>query len=159
MGYGICIGCLGAVIPQLASKIGCSEESLGVLFTMRLVDSIIFMFPMSSYNIYLLFKKKKKKKRGIGYLVGTTMSVGLISYQGKLITKEIMFCIGTALLGLTMIFLTYTTRITLLLVIMLFQGTASGGCDVTVNCYIIELWGARVPPWMQALHAMFGIGK
>ena len=45
-------------------------------------------------------------------------------------------------------------------VLVFFQGLGFGGCDTIGNCIIPHLWGPtkRTQPWMQALHANFGVG-
>jgi hypothetical protein len=134
IGYGICIGSLGAAIPQMAKVIGCSEASLGVLFTMR------YELMCSPFFVLIAWF------RGIGYLIGTTVSVGLINSSYK-VSKELMVCAASALMAVTMALLTWSSSLHALMTVMLFQGIGSGGTDVTLNCYIIELWGNRVQVW------------
>ena len=81
--------------------------------------------------------------RGIGYLIGTTVSVGLINSSYS-VSKELMVCSASALMAVTMALLTWSASLHALMSVMLFQGIGSGGTDVTLNCYIIELWGSRV---------------
>ena len=41
---------------------------------------------------------------------------------------------------------------------MFCQGLALGGFDTICNCLLPEIWLLRVQPWMQCLHASFGVG-
>jgi MFS transporter, FHS family, Na+ dependent glucose transporter 1 len=68
--------------------------------------------------------------------------------------------IGAALLvlGGMMIVVPLAKELLILQIIFFIVGIVEGGLDVGVNALIVWLHGTRVPPFMNGLHAFYGIG-
>jgi MFS transporter, FHS family, Na+ dependent glucose transporter 1 len=126
--FGACVASLGASIPALERVYG---RSIGIAFTTR----------------------------GAGNLLGSLVSGSVVEgVTWKKIDKTLVGCLCGLLTGLSTGLITATTNYDALLSLFFFQGIGFGAMDTMCNCAIAELWGSRVQPWMQALHALFGVG-
>lgn len=128
--YGACQGGLGAALPSLAAKFGVSEGRFGFAFTTR----------------------------GIGYLCGTVGSAFISEVPRFPVSKEVMVCIAVVVTGLATGLIAGVDSYDAVLFLFWVQGFGFGGVDTFANVVLPELWGARVQPWMQALHSFFGVG-
>lgn len=128
--YGACIGSVGAAIPPIAAHFGKTESSMGTIFTTR----------------------------GIGYLIGTLSSGAILEYKMTTISKDILVSVCVTVVGIATGLLSNANNMSWLLFLFWVQGLAFGGIDTYANCLLPEIWGVRVQPWMQAMHACFGIG-
>jgi|MDTB01.2.fsa_nt_gb FHS family Na+ dependent glucose MFS transporter 1 len=137
--YGAALGALGATIPFLQSDLEVGNRDIGFVFT----------------------------SRGLGYLVGTVLSgVLLEGFYGIDFTpspwwsenKLLLFTFSGVVCGAFTTCVLSTRIYALVLVIFFCQGLGFGGADTIGNCLLPELWGDELGPWMQALHAFFGLG-
>lgn len=128
--YGGCMGSLGASLPALAAHYNKSEEEFGYAFTAR----------------------------GIGYFFGTIISASLIEMPSKKLPLMPLSCASILLTGISTGILPLVEHYTVILATFVLQGIGAGGIDCFCNCVIPEMWGARMNPWMQAMHALFGVG-
>ena len=121
---------MGASLPTLSIKLSKSEEELGIIFTAR----------------------------GIGYLLGTLGSAGVLNYPSITLSKQNLTSISIFISGLCMMLIQSLTHFRTLLFVFGIQGIAFGGIDTFANCALPELWKLDTNPWMQSMHASFGIG-
>lgn len=128
--YGAYIAAAGAALPEMADRMNMSTSHVGFVFTTR----------------------------GIGYFVGTILSGYILSLANNPVSKHMMTCLALMLSGLATGITASSSNFALVLSMFFVQGMGSGGVDTMANCAMPELWDSRVQPWMQALHAMFGIG-
>ena len=137
--YGAALGALGATIPFLQADLEVTNRDIGFVFT----------------------------SRGIGYLIGTVFSgVLLEGFYGIDFTpspwwsenKLLMFIFSGVVCGAFTAMVLSTKIYAAVLVIFFCQGLGFGGADTIGNCLLPELWGDELGPWMQALHAFFGVG-
>ena len=137
--YGACMAALGASVPFLAIEYDKALSEFSVAFALR----------------------------GGGYLVGTVYSAAVLEgfyginwapspwYKKNML---ILQCLMTLLLGVCTAVIVVGKSFHLSLFLFFVQGVSFGGCDTIANVIIPSLWGDRTQPWMQALHACFGIG-
>lgn len=128
--YGACLGSLGAALPSLAIKFNQSEEECGLAFT----------------------------SRGIGYFLGTIGSAALIEIKCIKLPLLHLTCASIFLVGLATGGLSLASEFNVSLGIFGIQGIGAGGVDTFGNCYLPQVWGKRVGPWMQCMHSFFGLG-
>lgn len=128
--YGGCVASLGAALPTISSSCGLSESGFGLAFTTR----------------------------GVGYLIGTLGSAAIAEMPSLKVSKQFGVCIAISLTGLSTGIISAVNNFQALLFLFWLQGVGFGGVDTLANCVLPELWKTRVQPWMQALHACFGIG-
>jgi fucose permease len=129
--YGACAASLGAALPPLSNQFNRSTSQLGVFFTAR----------------------------GIGFMVGTLVAAYILGFPNVPLSKEMMTCIGILVSGSTMIVIDGVDNYIIAIIAFAIQGSGFGIIDTMANCALPEMWGnKRVQPWMQALHACFGIG-
>jgi fucose permease len=128
--YGASNAALGASVPALSRALDKSESKIG----------FIFMF------------------RGAGFLTGTLGSAALLSFSSLPLSKEVITCLSSVLMGVSTFLMSCTNNYQLVLAFSIFQGLGFGGIDCLSNCIFPDLWGVRIQPWMQALHLCFGIG-
>ncbi len=70
-----------------------------------------------------------------------------------------MTCISMLFSGLTMFVVDGIDSYVIAIFALAIQGFGFGIIDTMANCALPEMWGSkRVQPWMQALHACFGVG-
>lgn len=92
--------------------------------------------------------------RSLGFLVGTLLFGRLLSnFNGHVL-------IGSAILGMALFLglVPFTPMLWLLTFILFLLGIAESGIDVSSNTLIVWLHGAKVAPYMNALHFFFGVG-
>ena len=128
--YGASNAALGASVPALARHLHKPESRIGFIFITR----------------------------GSGFLAGTLGSAALMTYPTLPLSKEVITCLASVLMGISTYFMSCTDNYNLVLGLSIFQGLGFGGIDCISNCLFPELWGTRIQPWMQALHLCFGIG-
>lgn len=129
--YGACAALLGAALPPLSNQFHRSTSQLGVFFTAR----------------------------GIGFMVGTLAAAYILGFPNIPLSKEMMTCIGILISGSTLLVIDEVDDYVIAIIAFVIQGSGFGIIDTMANCALPEMWGTkRVQPWMQALHACFGIG-
>ena len=129
--YGACQGSLGAALPSLAIKYNLTHSRSGLTFTCR----------------------------GLGYLCGTVTAAFILHNKlDRVIGKAFLVCASVVLTGFATGIMASQPSIEIVLFLFFIQGFGFGGIDTIGNVFLPELWGDRVQPWMQALHACFGIG-
>lgn len=128
--YGASAAALGAALPSLAAHFGKTKSEFGVAFTIR----------------------------GLGYLVGTLSSAGILSFKEVTLSKEMITCLALLLTGITSAIISQANNYVLTICCFFIQGLGYGGVDTMANCVMPEVWGRRVQPWMQAMHSCFGLG-
>jgi fucose permease len=128
--YGASNAALGAAVPALSRALSQPESRIGFIFIFR----------------------------GAGFLTGTLGSAALMGKPNLPLSKEVITCWASILIGITTFFISCTSNYHLVLGLAVFQGLGFGGVDCISNCLFPELWGNRIQPWMQALHLCFGIG-
>jgi fucose permease len=128
--YGASNAALGASVPALARALDKPESRIGFIFIFR----------------------------GAGFLTGTLGSAALMGYETLPLSKEVITCLASILMGIMTYLMSCTDSYNTVLFLSVFQGLGFGGIDCISNCLFPELWGVRIQPWMQALHLCFGIG-
>ena len=137
--YGAALGVLGATIPFLQTDLGVSASDMAFIFT----------------------------SRGLGYLAGTIISgVLLEGFYGIDFTpspwysenKLKLFTYCGVICGVFTTLVLSSDNYVVVVFIFFAQGIGFGGADTIGNCLLPELWGDELGPWMQALHACFGLG-
>eukprot|EP01032_Pedospumella_encystans_P009046 gene9046-10682_t len=128
--YGASNAALGASVPALARALHKPESSIGFIFIFR----------------------------GAGFLVGTLGSAVLMNYDNLPLSKEVITCMASIVMGVMTYLISCTDDYNTVLFLSVFQGFGFGGIDCISNCLFPELWDVRIQPWMQALHLCFGIG-
>eukprot|EP01012_Entosiphon_sulcatum_P060453 TRINITY_DN8542_c0_g1_i1.p1 TRINITY_DN8542_c0_g1~~TRINITY_DN8542_c0_g1_i1.p1 ORF type:complete len:424 (+),score=54.26 TRINITY_DN8542_c0_g1_i1:20-1291(+) len=91
--------------------------------------------------------------RSVGYLVGSTGGVLFDKFNGNRIT-------GIALLvtGAASVCIPFLQKLPLLGTVTFFQGTSMGLLDSGGNLLLLRTFSTDVGPYLQALHAAFGVG-
>jgi predicted MFS family arabinose efflux permease len=120
---------LGPALPLMAIALDLTEAQCGVFFTTR----------------------------GLGYLVGTLASAYCTNHNANY-SKHFLTALCIALSGLCSLLVAVSSSFVFDAFLFLVQGLFFGGVDVFANCAIQEIWGSRVGPWMQAMHAFWGVG-
>jgi MFS family permease len=131
--YGMTFAGLGPALPLIAIALDKTEAQLGLYFTMK----------------------------GLGYLFGTLASAYCTSVQNALsdnFSKHFLASLCIALSGVCTSLVAASNSFSFNAFLFLVQGLGFGGVEVFANCALPEIWGSRVGPWMQALHAFFGVG-
>lgn len=126
--YGASYACLGAALPELADSLGVAHAAFGLAFATR----------------------------GIGFVLGSLVSAKVLEYPK--ISKENLECFTIATVGLCGVAISLATNYYVILAIFGFQGVFLALVETTANYMLPIIWGLRVQPWMQAMHACFGIG-
>ena len=90
----------------------------------------------------------------LGYLVGSYTS-GIL--YDRLPGHQIMSAM-LILLGVSIIFVPLATSLVMLIVIVLVLGFAKGALDVGCNTLLLWVHQEKVGPFMNGLHAFFGLG-
>lgn len=90
--------------------------------------------------------------------MGTLGSAGILNYPAITLSKQNLTSISILVSGLCMVLIQSTTDFRIILFVFGIQGFAFGGIDTFANCALPELWKLDVNPWMQSMHASFGIG-
>lgn len=129
--YGASAALLGAALPELCIAFDVSEKVFGIAFTLR----------------------------GTGYFAGTMASAGILEIKKFFLSKQLIVCLAVALTGFANGMITISKTYEVVFCMIFLQGISFGFIDTFANCVMPELWGKRVQPWMQALHACFGIGS
>jgi fucose permease len=133
--YGAAAASLGAALPALSTHFHQSTARLGVFFT----------------------------SRGVGYTLGTLGSAYALQSsslsQLPSLSKETMTCLAILLTGLATAAIDHLNDYAAAVPLFVVQGLGFGGLDTMANLALPEMWGIqRVQPWMQAMHACFGLG-
>jgi hypothetical protein len=98
--YGACVASLGAALPSVASHFNKTEAEFGVVFTVR----------------------------GIGFLIGTFLSMYILQLSSIWFSKQTMACMAISLLGLTTgLLVAIPNNFTAAIVIFFVQGLSFGG--------------------------------
>jgi FHS family Na+ dependent glucose MFS transporter 1 len=90
----------------------------------------------------------------LGYMVGSYMSGRLYD---RLPGHQLM-CAMLVMLGTIIIFVPLATSLVALIGIVLVLGFAKGALDVGGNTLLLWLYNEKVGPFMNGLHAFFGLG-
>ena len=93
--------------------------------------------------------------RGVGFFVGTIISA---AFNSTSVSKSLLTAACLLLSGITTGLVALSSNYYIVLLLFGVQGIGFGGVDTFANCSLPELWETRVGPWMQALHAFFGLG-
>lgn len=96
--------------------------------------------------------------RGAGFFIGTIVSAATASDASFPLSKEYLTALCILLSGAVTGMMVLSSNYYLTLILYGIQGAGFGGIDTFANCALPELWGLRAQPWMQALHAFFGVG-
>ncbi|PFX24485.1 sodium-dependent glucose transporter 1A-like [Stylophora pistillata] len=92
--------------------------------------------------------------RAIGYLIGSIVGGWLFDkYNGHLVLS--LSCVWAAVM---MWALPYVTSLIGLLLVVVFMGLALGSVDTGGNVLLLNTWGKKSRPYMQALHFVFALG-
>jgi MFS family permease len=92
--------------------------------------------------------------RGLGFLVGSFS----MPYLDKYLPKYLLMTLCTTIAGIVTFSVVFAPTISPLLALMFLQGLSLAGVVVTGNAVLVEVWGKAVDPYMQGLHAAFGVG-
>ena len=117
-------------MPTLSILLQKKEDDLGIIFTAR----------------------------GIGYLIGTLISAGLMDNPTINLSKHTLTALSILINGICMFLIQSVLDFKILLCIFCVHGISFGGIDTFANCALPELWTTQVNPWMQTMHACFAIG-
>lgn len=128
--YGASSATLGASLPTLSLLLQKKEDDLGIIFTAR----------------------------GIGYLMGTLISAGLMDNSTINLSKHTLTALSILINGICMFLIQSVLNFKILLCVFCVHGITFGGIDTFANCALPELWTTQVNPWMQTMHACFAIG-
>jgi fucose permease len=128
--YGMAAASLGPALPTLSRHYNVPISQMGTSFT----------------------------SRGVGYMIGTILSGYALSFKTFPFSKEFMTCLCTFLMGVTLFIIDQTTNFSFSLFVFFVQGFNYGIVDTMGNCALPDFWGRRVQPWMQTMHAAFGVG-
>jgi hypothetical protein len=96
--------------------------------------------------------------RGAGFFIGTMVSATAASDTSFPVSKDTLTALCILLSGAVTGLIVLSSNYYLTLFLYGVQGAGFGGIDTFANCALPELWGSRAQPWMQALHAFFGVG-
>eukprot|EP00981_Chlorochromonas_danica_P007875 scaffold1885_cov161-Ochromonas_danica.AAC.18 len=108
--YGASAAALGAALPSLAAHFGKTKSEFGVAFTIR----------------------------GLGYLVGTLSSAGILSFKEVTLSKEMITCLALLLTGITSAIISQANNYVLTICCFFIQGLGYGGVDTMANCVMPE---------------------
>ena len=92
--------------------------------------------------------------RSVGYLLGSVRG-------GKLFDRRAgnpLIAAMLLMMAITMTLVPLTSRLWLLLLVMLMLGAAEAGLDVGANTLLGWVHGNRIAPFMNAMHSFFGVG-
>jgi FHS family Na+ dependent glucose MFS transporter 1 len=89
-----------------------------------------------------------------GYLLGS-FAAGRVYDRVK---GHPILCLALLILASMMVLVPLVKALLFLQVLFFIIGSAGGSLDVGINTLIVWLHGDRVPPFMNGLHAFFGIG-
>ena len=90
----------------------------------------------------------------LGYLIGSYTS-GVLYDR---VPGHQLLCAVLILLGISIIFVPLATSLTVLIGIVLVLGFAKGALDVGCNTLLLWVHHEKVGPFMNGLHAFFGLG-
>eukprot|EP00045_Choanoeca_perplexa_P015800 m.204129 g.204129 ORF g.204129 m.204129 type:complete len:480 (-) comp17085_c1_seq1:241-1680(-) len=94
--------------------------------------------------------------RSVGYFLGSVAGGKLFDSHFSSTCLLLAGALGLAALGTFLAPL--TTSLTALCFIVSLQGVAMGVLDTGGNVLLLKLWGAACGPYLQSLHAAFGVG-
>lgn len=123
--YGACTSALAAAIPQIADALDMSTADFGFSYSTR----------------------------GVGYLIGTLLAAYCLNRPDFTLNKIFLTSACLSISGVTFIIIAISNSFIVMLVFFFIQGLGFGGVDMMANCALPEMWGLRVQPWMQAMHA------
>lgn len=92
--------------------------------------------------------------RSLGYVIGSLQSGKLFdSHSGNSVMSTMLT--GAAI---TLFLVPFAAPLAAVLALMFVLGAAEAGLDVGANTLLIRVHGARVAPYMNAMHCCFGVG-
>jgi FHS family Na+ dependent glucose MFS transporter 1 len=94
--------------------------------------------------------------RSVGYFLGSVAGGKLFDSHFSSTCLLLAGALGLATIGT--FFAPLTTSLTALCFIVSLQGIAMGVLDTGGNVLLLKLWGAACGPYLQTLHASFGVG-
>jgi FHS family Na+ dependent glucose MFS transporter 1 len=92
--------------------------------------------------------------RSLGYVIGSLQGGKLFDrYPGNIVMSLMLLLAATALA-----LVPFSMQLASLLGLMFVLGSAEAGLDVGANTLLVRVHGARVAPFMNAMHSFFGVG-
>jgi FHS family Na+ dependent glucose MFS transporter 1 len=128
--YGASSASLGPALPALALHYEHTIAQMGIMFT----------------------------SRGIGYLFGIGLSGLLLNWKNNPFSKEFVASLSQIITGIILFSIHKINNFYICIILFIIQGSFFGIINNVTNVLLPELWEKRVQPWMQGMHACFGIG-
>ncbi len=128
--YGASAASLGPALPALASHYHLPYSQMGLTFT----------------------------SRAIGYFIGISLSSYVVLLEGGLVTKDMIAAVCQIVCGTCLFLIDKIDNYDICILLFVIQGCFFGLINTITNILLPELWGKRVAPWMQTMHASFGVG-
>ena len=94
--------------------------------------------------------------RSVGYFLGSV--VGGKLFDSHFSSTCLLLAGALALATIGTFFAPLTSNLTALCFIVSLQGIAMGVLDTGGNVLLLKLWGSECGPYLQSLHASFGVG-
>lgn len=130
--FGIALAVLGSSMPYLTKQFNVTTSQMSFSFTFR----------------------------GLGFVVGALSSSRIANYPkvAALCSKSFIVAIAVLITGIGFGITQGITSYSGVMFLYTTQGFCFGYIETLSNTCITELWDNHSQPWMQALHAFFGIG-
>jgi len=108
--------------------------------------------------------------RSAGYLLGAlsgtrmmqssvcAITFNLGGFFFNMINRQVCLIALIMIMASSLFAMSFATELWLLNTIAFVNGFSSGGSDTAINVYVLELWGAKCGPFIQALYFCFALG-